>query len=99
MPNNGGMEQISPIAKAARAVGGLTELARLIGVSPPTVHEWKTSKRPVPVTRCHDIIRVSHGAVTCQELRPNDWQSIWPELAQSAITTHQPAAQAAGQGV
>lgn len=56
-------------------------MARLVGVSAPTVHEWKTNRRPVPVIRCADIIRISGGLVTRQELRPNDWHLIWPELA------------------
>ena len=95
MPNNAGMEQISPVAKAAKIVGGLTELARLIGVSVPTVHEWKTNRRPVPVLRVSDIVRVTQGAVTRQDLRPDDWQAIWPELVQSTPAQ----AESAGQGV
>ena len=81
MPNNAGMEHISPIEKAVRIVGGLTTLANMIGVSAPTVHEWKTFKRPVPVLRCVSISKATNGAVTLQDLRPDDWQKIWPELA------------------
>ena len=84
MPNNGGMEHISPIDKAAQVVGGLTKLAAMLGVAPPTVHEWKTRKRPVPVVRCVSIVRASNGTVTLQDLRPDDWQDIWPELANPA---------------
>jgi DNA-binding transcriptional regulator YdaS (Cro superfamily) len=87
MPNNVGMEQISPIEKAVRIVGGLTALANMIGVSAPTVHEWKTLKRPVPVLRCVSISQATNGAVTLQDLRPDDWQKIWPELAQPAGAT------------
>lgn len=54
--------------------------------------------KAVPLERCVAIEVATHGAVTRQDLRPDDWQKIWPELAQSP-TTHQPAAQAAGQGV
>jgi len=75
------MEHISPVDKAARMVGGLTTLAKLLGVSAPTVHEWKTNKRPVPVLRCVSISQATKGAVTLQDLRPNDWQKIWPELS------------------
>ena len=99
MPNNGGMEHTTPIGKAARAVGGLSTLASLLGVSPPTVHEWKTGKRPVPVLRCVSIHQATNGAVTLQELRPDDWQKIWPELAAAqqyqAHPATQPVAQAA----
>lgn len=91
MPNNGGMEHISAINKAAKAVGGLSKLAGMLGVSPPTVHEWTTGKRPVPVLRCVSISRATGGLVTLQELRPDDWHKIWPELAEIP----QPATQAA----
>jgi len=74
-------------------VGGLSTLANMVGVSAPTVHEWKTKRRPVPVLRCLSIVRATNGAVTLQELRPNDWQQIWPELAQAP--TQQPTTQGA----
>jgi DNA-binding transcriptional regulator YdaS (Cro superfamily) len=98
MPNNGGMEHISPIEKAVLAVGGLTTLARMLKVSPPTVHEWKTLKRPVPPGRCVAIVRATNGAVTLQELRPDDWQDYWPQDTQVAPqAANDPAA--APQGV
>lgn len=34
---------------------------------------------------CVAIWRESGGAVTRQVLRPNDWQDIWPELAQQKV--------------
>lgn len=85
------MEHTTPIGKAAHAVGGLSILASKLGVSPPTVHEWKTGKRPVPVLRCVSINRVTNGIVTLQELRPDDWQKIWPELAAAQSHQAQPA--------
>lgn len=81
MPNNRGMEHISPVEKAIQIVGGSTALARLLGVTPPTVHEWKVGKRPVPIERCLAIERATSGAVTRLDLRPNDYLEIWPELA------------------
>lgn len=33
---------------------------------------------------CVSIERASNGAVTRQELRPEDWHRIWPELAEQA---------------
>ena len=70
------------IKKACLAVGGLTKLAALLGVRPPTVSQWQSGIRPVPVERCADIERVTAGLVTRKDLRPDDWQKIWPELAQ-----------------
>jgi DNA-binding transcriptional regulator YdaS (Cro superfamily) len=91
MPNNLGMKQISPIEKAIQIVGGLTALARLVGVAPPTVHEWKTGKRPVPIERCLAIERATSGAVTRLDLRPDDYLDIWPELAEAQAAPAQAA--------
>lgn len=33
---------------------------------------------------CVSIERESGRQVTRQELRPNDWESLWPELAKAA---------------
>ena len=91
MPNNTGMEQISAIGRAVQAAGGLTSLARMIGVSVPTVHEWKTFKRQVPAGRCLAIEKATRGAVSRRDLRPDDWQQYWPELDQAPATIAQAA--------
>jgi DNA-binding transcriptional regulator YdaS (Cro superfamily) len=67
-------------------------LARELGVSQPTVSDWCTGKKRVPVERCSAIERATNGAVTRRDLRPDDWQAIWPELA----TKTEPAT--AGEG-
>lgn len=38
-----------------------------------------------------DIEQITEGAVTRRDLRPDDWQRIWPELAET-----QPAAEQEG---
>lgn len=35
------------------------------------------------VVVCVSIERETHGQVTRKDLRPDDWQDIWPELASS----------------
>lgn len=46
------------------------------------------------VVVCVSIERETHGQVTRKDLRPDDWQDIWPELAISeqkqspALATH-----------
>ncbi|KMW73678.1 hypothetical protein TI10_05380 [Photorhabdus luminescens subsp. luminescens] len=35
---------------------------------------------PVPPARCFDIENATNGKVTRQDLRPHDWQKIWPEI-------------------
>lgn len=62
--------------------GRQAALAGALGVKPPVVADWRTGKKSVPVPRCAAIERLTGGAVTRQELRPNDWSDIWPELAQ-----------------
>lgn len=69
------MEAIHPLDKA----GVRAAIADVIGVSPQAVSNWKV--REVPIEHCAAIEKATHGAVTRQELRPDDWQHIWPELA------------------
>lgn len=38
------------------------------------------------------IEQFTQGAVTRQQMFPNDWQRIWPELATDAPFTEQPTA-------
>lgn len=71
----------NPIIRAGDAVGGQSALANLLGVSPPTVSQWRSGIRPIPAERCVAIEQATAGAVTRKDLRPNDWQQIWPELA------------------
>lgn len=68
------------VQRASEAVGGKAALARLIGVTPPTVQQWATGARSVPIERCVAIERATKGAVTRKDLRPDDWALIWPEL-------------------
>ena len=82
------------IQRASTAVGGQASLARIVGVSAPTVNQWATGKRPVPLDRCVAIEKATGGVVTRRELRPDDWRAVWPELAgrcvasMSATDTH-----------
>ncbi|MFY2845622.1 transcriptional regulator [Achromobacter ruhlandii] len=59
-------------------------LARHVGVSPALVYQWRTGRRPVPVEHCAAIEQVTGGDVSRRDLRPDDWQRIWPELATPA---------------
>ena len=57
-------------------------LARSIGAAPSFVNQWVNKNRPIPPAFCVAIERATGGQVTRIELRPNDWQAIWPELSQ-----------------
>lgn len=58
--------------------GGVSELARMLGLSAPSVSLWK--RRGVPLGRCVEIERVTAGKVMRWDMRPSDWHLIWPEL-------------------
>ncbi|WP_310637565.1 transcriptional regulator [Delftia acidovorans] len=63
-------------------VGSQAALARALQVSAPTVNQWIKRRRPVPKALSPRIEALSCGSVSRRDLRPNDWQDIWPELAQ-----------------
>jgi len=69
------------IKKAVKICGGLSAMSKILGLASPTVHQWITGRRPVPIERCVAIEVATGGAVTRQDLRPDDWWKIWPELA------------------
>lgn len=76
------MKQKHPLDRAADYVGGATKLAGILGVSVQAVGHWK--ERGVPLERCVAIEQAADGTVSRRDLRPNDWQAIWPELAAAA---------------
>ena len=57
------------------------ELATKLQITPVLINQWANAKRPIPPERCVAIERATNGEVTRPELRPDDWESIWPELA------------------
>ncbi len=46
-------------------------LANGLGVTPGAISQWISGLRSVPAERCPDIERLTHGAVRCEELRPD----------------------------
>ncbi|WP_082491443.1 YdaS family helix-turn-helix protein [Duganella sp. Leaf126] len=68
---------------SAQAEVKKAKLARSVGVSPALLHQWIEGIRPVAIRHCLAIERATEGQVTRQDLRPDDWQNIWPELAPS----------------
>jgi DNA-binding transcriptional regulator YdaS (Cro superfamily) len=55
--------------------------AREIGVSNAMLYQFETGRRPVAHKYGAAIERASGGLVTRQELFPDEWKRIWPELA------------------
>lgn len=77
----------TPIEKAVDICGGQTALANAIGGSVTQSHVWGWINRSgsiAPPEYCYAIERATNGQVTRRDLRPDDWQDIWPELAEKA---------------
>ena len=55
------------LEKAGKAVGGVPELARGLGVTPQAIYQWPR----VPAERVLGIERLASGEVTRHELRPD----------------------------
>ena len=73
--------------KAIEIVGGVGKLAAAVGVVQGAVSNWRIRGSAVPPEHCATIEAATNGIVTRRDLRPDDWQKIWPELA--AAQSHQ----------
>jgi DNA-binding transcriptional regulator YdaS (Cro superfamily) len=67
------------LENAIELCGGLSALAALIGTSSARLNNWRS--RGVPIECCFEVETATGGAITRRDLRPDDWQKIWPELA------------------
>lgn len=76
--------------------GRQSGLAKHLGIKPPQVADWISQDKPVPVVHMAAIEAYTEGAVTRRDMRPTDWQRIWPELAQIDATSRHPAPAASG---
>jgi len=71
-------------------LGGPAAVAKMLGIKPPSVVGWRANGIPDD-----KLIRLAPtceklGIASRQELRPNDWQQIWPELGVKIETQSQP---------
>ena len=49
-------------------------MARLLGVTVQAVCFWRDGERKFPAEHCPVAERITHGAVRCEDLRPDiDW--------------------------
>jgi len=71
MPTIPAMNTNLSIQHACDAFGGVSGLARQLGVKAPTVSQWVSGKRPIPAERCPQIEEVTGGIVRCEVLRPD----------------------------
>lgn len=75
-----------PLIIAARWAGNAARLADIIGVSPQALSNWRV-RGSVPIEHCVAIEKATCESVTRRDLRPDDWERIWPEL----VTAEHPA--------
>lgn len=62
-------------------MGGAVQAAKKLCVpNYQTIQSW--SSNGVPVAYCATVERLVDGRVNRRELYPDDWMSIWPELAE-----------------
>ena len=72
---------MSHLVKAIEIVGSATLLASAIGVRQSAISNWRARGTVIDPFYCVAIERATNGAVTRQDLRPDDWPEIWPDLA------------------
>lgn len=74
---------MNSVQRAIDHLGSQSALAEKLGVTQPTVSEWRRGERPVPVDRAPEIERGTDGTVPCEETRPDiTWHRVpdksWP---------------------
>lgn len=70
--------------------GRQAALAKAIGAHAPDVCRWSDGTRPIPIEYGAPIEAATDGLVTRQEMFPDKWARIWPELAQLQATPPPP---------
>lgn len=77
--------KLSEYCDCARGVA--SRLASDLDVPAALISQWASGVRPVPIERCVAIERATKAFVTRKDLRPLDWQAIWPELDEETPCT------------
>ncbi|MGV7210473.1 transcriptional regulator [Oxalobacteraceae bacterium A2-2] len=63
--------------------GAQRALAEQLEITPVLISQWANGVRPIPPERCVEIELATGRQVTRIDMRPTDWEKIWPELAAS----------------
>jgi DNA-binding transcriptional regulator YdaS (Cro superfamily) len=74
------IEHVEHIERAIAIAGSQAKLAAGIGVKQQTISNWLKGA-PIKAEHCSAIERFTQGNVTRTQLRPSNWQEVWPELA------------------
>lgn len=67
--------------------GGAASLAETVGISPSYLSQMASGATNISPENAVKIETATNGQVTRQELRPLDWEAIWPELTNKHIFT------------
>ncbi|MDO8777067.1 MAG: YdaS family helix-turn-helix protein [Burkholderiaceae bacterium] len=67
--------------------GRAAKLADGLKVARSRISEWANKKAPIPLRYMAPIETFTEKQVTRQEMCPDDWWNIWPELADMHIQT------------
>lgn len=62
--------------------GNGVALATALEIAPSYLSQMAHGLRPVPPVTAVEIERLTKGAVSRKETRPDDWALIWPDLAE-----------------
>lgn len=65
--------------------GNGVALALALDIPVSYLSQMASGNRSVSPERAVAIERATSGAVTRKDLRPTDWQAIWPELATDKV--------------
>lgn len=98
MPNNCQMTD----SEIIQLLGGVTAVARLLDIKPPSVQEWLSVG--IPESRLRELAGhleiVSAGRFSRRARWPEKYAFYWPELAQALANTAQAATEnVATQGI
>lgn len=65
-------------------LGGTFAVAKILNIKPPSVSDWRSANN-IPddklVRLSVKVEEVTNSTITRQILFPDDWETIWPELA------------------
>lgn len=66
--------------KLISGLGGTLLVAKFLNLKPPSVSDWK--RNGIPRGRLIELAPIAEqkGVITRQQLFPNDYWRIWPEL-------------------
>lgn len=82
----------SVVARAIELAGGTAHVARSLGLSRQAVYFYGTGVRRLNTDHGAALESLAGGRVTRQQMWPQSWKRIWPELASAANNTQQQAA-------